>query len=63
MTFKKIARELGISRVRVNQIYKSALKKLAHPKNKEKWREIMDTLEALEEQRVKKENLMQGERK
>ncbi|EAC1839767.1 RNA polymerase subunit sigma-70 [Campylobacter lari] len=54
MTFKKIARELGISRVRVNQIYKSALKKLAHQKNKEKWREIMDTLEALEEQRVKK---------
>ncbi|EAK0445496.1 RNA polymerase subunit sigma-70 [Campylobacter lari] len=63
MNFEEIARELNISRVRVGQIYKNALKKLAHPKNKEKWREIMDTLEALEEQRVKKENLMQGERK
>ncbi|WP_139452522.1 sigma factor-like helix-turn-helix DNA-binding protein [Campylobacter armoricus] len=63
MNFEEIARELNISRVRVNQIYKSALKKLTHPKNKEKWREIMDTLEALEEQRVKKENLIQGERK
>ncbi|WP_291953236.1 sigma factor-like helix-turn-helix DNA-binding protein [Campylobacter sp.] len=63
MGFEEIARELNISRARVSQIYKNALKKLAHPKNKEKWREIMDTLKALEEQRVKKENLMQGERK
>ncbi|MCR6593597.1 sigma factor-like helix-turn-helix DNA-binding protein [Campylobacter insulaenigrae] len=63
MGFEEIARELNISRARVSQIYKNALRKLAHPKNKEKWREIMDTLKTLEEQRVKKENLMQGERK
>lgn len=54
MTFREIGRELGISVQRVHKIYKCALKKLSHPRNKDKWQEILDTIKEIEKERAKK---------
>lgn len=43
---------LGISAERARKIYERALKKLSHPRNKEKLREILETLEQLEKEKV-----------
>ncbi|HED5389990.1 TPA: RNA polymerase subunit sigma-70 [Campylobacter jejuni] len=63
MSFEEIAKKLGISRARVHQIYISAIKKLSHPRNKNKWMAIFETLDLIKEQQAKKGNLEQGEKK
>lgn len=63
MSFEEIAKELGISRARVYQIYFEAIRKLKNPKNKDKWLAIFETIEFIKEERAKKENLIQGEKK
>lgn len=54
MTFREIGRELGISVQRVHKIYKCALKKLSHPRNKDKWRKILETIAEMEKERAKR---------
>ena len=54
MTFKEIGRELGIKEQTAFRIYKRALKKLSHPRNKEKWRGIFETLGAMESERAER---------
>lgn len=63
MSFEEIAKKLGISRARVHQIYLSAIKKLSHPRNKDKWMTILESINLIKEQQAKKENLEQGEKK
>ncbi|TEY01256.1 sigma factor-like helix-turn-helix DNA-binding protein [Campylobacter sp. US33a] len=63
MTFEEIAKELKLSRARVLQIYKGAINKLSHPRNKDKWQAIFETLETIKQERIQRENLTQGERK
>ncbi|HEG2250101.1 TPA: RNA polymerase subunit sigma-70 [Campylobacter jejuni] len=63
MSFEEIAKELGISLTRVHQIYTEALRKLKSPKNKDKWMAIFETLDLIEQEKAKKENLIQGEKK
>lgn len=53
MTFKEIGRVLGISTQRAQKIYERALKKLSHPRNKDKWRRILDTLAEIEAHKAK----------
>ncbi|EAI2796457.1 RNA polymerase subunit sigma-70 [Campylobacter jejuni] len=60
MTFEEIAKELGISLTRVHQIYKHAIKKLRSPKNKDKWLAIFETLDLIEQEKTKRNNLIQG---
>lgn len=43
-TLEEIATKLDISRERVRQIEKQALKKLKHPKLRKEWREINETV-------------------
>lgn len=44
MTLNQIAQILGLSTERVRQIERSALAKLAHPRNRKKWEEIKETM-------------------
>ena len=53
MTFREIGRELGISVQRVHKIYKCALKKLSHPRNKDKCRKILETITEMEKEKAK----------
>lgn len=63
VSFDEIALKLNLSRARVFQIYKQAIKKLKHPKNKDKWLAIFETINLLEKERVNKNNSIQGEKK
>ncbi|EKP7761854.1 RNA polymerase subunit sigma-70, partial [Campylobacter jejuni] len=57
------AKELNLSVTRVHQIYTEALRKLKSPKNKDKWMTIFETIDLIKKEKVKKENLIQGEKK
>ena len=63
MSFEEIAKELNLSVTRVHQIYTEALRKLESPKNKDKWMAIFETIDLIKKEKVKKENLIQGEKK
>ncbi|BEK45906.1 RNA polymerase subunit sigma-70 [Campylobacter jejuni] len=63
MSFEEIAKELNLSVTRVHQIYTEALRKLKSPKNKDKWMTIFETIDLIKKEKVKKENLIQGEKK
>ncbi|HHT6853462.1 sigma factor-like helix-turn-helix DNA-binding protein [Campylobacter jejuni] len=63
MSFEEIAKELNLSVTRVQQIYTEALRKLKSPKNKDKWMAIFETIDLIKKEKVKKENLIQGEKK
>ncbi|BEK23132.1 RNA polymerase subunit sigma-70 [Campylobacter jejuni] len=63
MSFEEIAKELNLSVTRVHQIYTEALRKLKNPKNKDKWMAIFETIDLIKKEKVKKENLIQGEKK
>ncbi|EAI0790549.1 RNA polymerase subunit sigma-70 [Campylobacter jejuni] len=63
MSFEEIAKELNLSVTRVHQIYTEALRKLKSPKNKDKWIVIFETINLIKKEKVKKENLIQGEKK
>ncbi|EHJ7809504.1 RNA polymerase subunit sigma-70 [Campylobacter jejuni] len=63
MSFEEIAKELNLSVTRVHQIYTEALRKLNSPKNKDKWMAIFETIDLIKKEKVKKENLIQGEKK
>ncbi|EAW7564879.1 RNA polymerase subunit sigma-70 [Campylobacter coli] len=63
MSFEEIAKELNLSVTRVHQIYAEALRKLKNPKNKDKWMAIFETIDLIKKEKVKKENLIQGEKK
>ncbi|EAI7921419.1 RNA polymerase subunit sigma-70 [Campylobacter jejuni] len=63
MSFEEIAKELNLSVTRVHQIYTEALRKLKSPKNKDKWMVIFETIDLIKKEKVKKENLIQGEKK
>ncbi|EAJ2034198.1 TPA: RNA polymerase subunit sigma-70 [Campylobacter jejuni] len=63
MSFEEIAKELNLSVTRVHQIYTEALRKLKGPKNKDKWMAIFETIDLIKKEKVKKENLIQGEKK
>ncbi|MCW1323773.1 RNA polymerase subunit sigma-70 [Campylobacter jejuni] len=63
MNFEEIAKELNLSVTRVHQIYTEALRKLKNPKNKDKWMAIFETIDLIKKEKVKKENLIQGEKK
>ncbi|EAH9009916.1 RNA polymerase subunit sigma-70 [Campylobacter jejuni] len=63
MSFEEIAKELNLSVTRVHQIYTEALGKLKNPKNKDKWMAIFETIDLIKKEKVKKENLIQGEKK
>ncbi|NBE34252.1 sigma factor-like helix-turn-helix DNA-binding protein [Campylobacter jejuni] len=60
MSFEEIAKELGISKTRVYQIYEYAIKKLRSPRNKDKWLAIFETLDLIEQEKTKRNNLIQG---
>jgi hypothetical protein len=53
MTLKEIAQILGLSTERVRQIERSALAKLAHPRNCKKWEEIRETMAMIQKDRVR----------
>ncbi|EAH6500455.1 RNA polymerase subunit sigma-70 [Campylobacter coli] len=63
MSFEEIAKELNLSVTRVHQIYTEAIRKLKNPKNKDKWMAIFETIDLIKKEKVKKENLIQGEKK
>ncbi|EDP6595274.1 TPA: RNA polymerase subunit sigma-70 [Campylobacter jejuni] len=63
MSFEEIAKELNLSVTRVHQIYTEALRKLKSLKNKDKWMAIFETIDLIKKEKVKKENLIQGEKK
>ncbi|HED4791627.1 TPA: RNA polymerase subunit sigma-70 [Campylobacter jejuni] len=63
MSFEEIAKELNLSVTRVHQIYTEALRKLKSPKNKDKWMATFETIDLIKKEKVKKENLIQGEKK
>ncbi|EAJ3182510.1 RNA polymerase subunit sigma-70 [Campylobacter coli] len=63
MSFEEIAKELNLSVTRVHQIYTEALRKLKSSKNKDKWMAIFETIDLIKKEKVKKENLIQGEKK
>ncbi|EAI2516306.1 RNA polymerase subunit sigma-70 [Campylobacter jejuni] len=63
MSFEEIAKELNLSVTRVHQIYTEALRKLKSSKNKDKWMTIFETIDLIKKEKVKKENLIQGEKK
>ncbi|EKJ7456648.1 RNA polymerase subunit sigma-70 [Campylobacter jejuni] len=60
MSFEEIAKELNLSVTRVHQIYTEAIKKLRSPKNKDKWLAIFETLDLIEQEKTKRNNLIQG---
>lgn len=47
MKFKEIGKVLNISSSEAFKIYKRALLKLSHPKNKRKWESILENLREL----------------
>lgn len=49
-TLQDIANKLGVSRERVRQLEKRALKKLRSPELRERWESILATIEELERQ-------------
>ena len=53
MTLKEIAQILGLSTERVRQIERSALAKLAHPRNRKKWEEIRETMAMIQRDKVR----------
>lgn len=53
MTLKQIAQILGLSTERVRQIERSALAKLAHPRNRKKWEEIKETMAMMQRDKVR----------
>ena len=53
MSYREIAECTGMSMELVRRIEKVALRKLAHPLNRARWRSIMDTLGAMEEERAR----------
>nr|DAO98455.1 MAG TPA: Sigma-70, region 4 [Caudoviricetes sp.] len=53
MTLKEIAQILGLSTERVRQIERSALAKLAHPRNRKKWEEIKETMAMIQRDKVR----------
>ncbi|WP_298790817.1 sigma factor-like helix-turn-helix DNA-binding protein [uncultured Campylobacter sp.] len=53
MTLKEIAQILGLSTERVRQIERSALAKLAHPRNRKKWEEIKETMAMIQKDKVR----------
>lgn len=55
-TLEEIAQMLGVSRERVRQIEISVLKKLKHPKNRQKWAAIMDLLNEISKENAKRSN-------
>lgn len=56
MTFREIGKVLGISGERARKIYECALKKLSHPRNKEKLREILEILEEIEKAKAQSDS-------
>lgn len=54
MSFDEIANILGISTHEVYRIYKSALMKLSHPKNRFLWEEIKQSLRAINDEKTSK---------
>lgn len=56
MTFEEIGRLLGISPKRAERIYQTALSKLSHPSNKEKWQEILSTIAEIEKEKAKSDS-------
>ncbi|RRD53585.1 sigma factor-like helix-turn-helix DNA-binding protein [Campylobacter rectus] len=53
MTLKQIAQILGLSTERVRQIERTALAKLAHPRNRKKWEEIKETMAMMQQDKVR----------
>ncbi|WP_304345176.1 sigma factor-like helix-turn-helix DNA-binding protein [Campylobacter showae] len=53
MTLNQIAQILGLSTERVRQIERSALAKLAHPRNRKKWEEIRETMAMIQRDKVR----------
>ena len=53
MTFKEIGRVLGVSPQRAEKIYQRALRKLSSPRNKDKWRKILETIAEMEKEKAK----------
>lgn len=53
MTLKEIAQILGLSTERVRQIERTALAKLAHPRNRKKWEEIKETMAMMQQDKVR----------
>lgn len=53
MTLNQIAQILGLSTERVRQIERSALAKLAHPRNRKKWEEIKETMAMMQKDRAR----------
>lgn len=62
MKFEEIGRVLGISSSEAFKIYKRALLKLSHPKNKRKWESILENLRELKSLNLKSENTERGEK-
>ena len=56
MTFKEIGRVLGISPQRAEKIYQRALRKLSHPKNKDKWYAILELAAEIEKEKSKSDS-------
>lgn len=56
MTFKEVGEILGISPQRAEKIYQNALRKLSSPKNKDRWRKILETLSEIEKQRAESDS-------
>lgn len=56
MTFEEIGKVLGISGEKARRIYYKAIAKLSHPRNKDKWIKILETLEEFERQKVKSDS-------
>lgn len=54
MTFREIGRVLGVSPQRAEKIYQRALRKLSSPRNKDKWRKILETIAEMEKEKAKK---------
>lgn len=56
MTFKEIGKALGISEENARAIYIKALAKLSHPRNKEKWRKIIEAIGEIEAEQAKRDS-------
>ncbi|PZT47315.1 hypothetical protein B6S12_09665 [Helicobacter valdiviensis] len=62
MKFEEIGRVLGISSSEAFKIYKRALLKLSHPKNKSKWESILEDLAEIKKLQEKDSNTERGEK-
>ncbi|TLE14496.1 MULTISPECIES: sigma factor-like helix-turn-helix DNA-binding protein [Helicobacter] len=56
MTFEEIGKVLGISEERTRRIYHKAIAKLSHPRNKDKWRKVLETLEEIQIEKIKSDS-------